>query len=96
LTYQERELDATCWYIAIDTLSTLGSLFSSIPPYHVVRDLRREETDRLFVGSRRLLALLNAFLTNELPLNARRLYVANASSTRRGVKKIGSNVVVSR
>jgi hypothetical protein len=27
-----------CWCIAIDTLSTLGSLFSSIPPYHVVRD----------------------------------------------------------
>ncbi len=26
-----------CWYIAVDTLSTLGSLFSSIPPYHVVR-----------------------------------------------------------
>jgi hypothetical protein len=27
-----------CWYIAVDTLSTLGSLFSSIPPYLVVRD----------------------------------------------------------
>ena len=27
-----------CWYIAIDTLSTLGSLFSSIPPYLIVRD----------------------------------------------------------
>jgi hypothetical protein len=30
-----------CWRIAIDTLSTLGSLFSSIPPYHVFRDSRR-------------------------------------------------------
>ena len=28
----------TCWYIAVDTLSTLGSLFSSIPPYRVARD----------------------------------------------------------
>ncbi len=27
-----------CWYIAVDTLSTLGSLFSSIPPHCVVRD----------------------------------------------------------
>ncbi len=27
-----------CWYIAIDTLSTEGSLFFSIPPYHIVRD----------------------------------------------------------
>jgi hypothetical protein len=27
-----------CWYIAVDTLSTLGSHFSSIPPYRVVRD----------------------------------------------------------
>jgi len=27
-----------CWYIAVDTLSTLGSLFSSFPPYQVVRD----------------------------------------------------------
>ncbi len=29
-----------CWYIAVDTLSTLGSLFSSIsiPPYLVIRD----------------------------------------------------------
>jgi hypothetical protein len=27
-----------CWYIAVDTLSTLDSLFSSIPPYCVVRD----------------------------------------------------------
>ncbi len=26
-----------CWYIAVDTLSTLGTLFSSIP-YCVVRD----------------------------------------------------------
>jgi hypothetical protein len=29
---------SACWYIAVDTLSTLGSLFTSIPPYHVVRD----------------------------------------------------------
>ncbi len=27
-----------CWYIAVDTLSTLGSLFSSIPPYLVFKD----------------------------------------------------------
>jgi hypothetical protein len=27
-----------CWYIAVDTLSTLGSLFSSIPPYCIVGD----------------------------------------------------------
>jgi len=27
-----------CWCIAVDTLSTLGSLFSSIPPYRVARD----------------------------------------------------------
>jgi hypothetical protein len=27
-----------CWYIAIDTLSTIGSLFSSIPPHLIVRD----------------------------------------------------------
>jgi len=34
-----------CWCIAIDTLSTLGSLFSSIPPYRVARDSGHEETD---------------------------------------------------
>ncbi len=27
-----------CWYMAVDALSTLDSLFSSIPPDHVVRD----------------------------------------------------------
>ncbi len=27
-----------CWDTHVDTLSTLGSLFSSIPPYCVVRD----------------------------------------------------------
>ena len=32
------EIVGGCWYIAVDTLSTLGSLFSSIPPYPVVRD----------------------------------------------------------
>ena len=32
------EIVGGCWYIAVDTLSTLGSLFSSIPPYRVARD----------------------------------------------------------
>ena len=32
------EIVGGCWYIAVDTLSTLGSLFSSIPPSRVVRD----------------------------------------------------------
>ncbi len=27
-----------CWDITVDTLSILGSLFSSIPPYRIVRD----------------------------------------------------------
>ncbi len=39
------EIMQGCWYITIDTLSTLGSLFSSIAPYHIVRDLGCEETD---------------------------------------------------
>jgi hypothetical protein len=32
------EIMGRYWYIKIDTQSTLGSLFSSIPPYQVVRD----------------------------------------------------------
>jgi len=32
------EIVGGCWCIAIDTLSTLGSLFSSIPPYRIARD----------------------------------------------------------
>jgi hypothetical protein len=32
------QIVSECWYIVIDTLSTLGSLFSSIPPYCVGRD----------------------------------------------------------
>jgi hypothetical protein len=36
---QVEKNQSKCWYIAVDTLSTLGSLFSSIPPYRVlVRD----------------------------------------------------------
>ncbi len=36
--WRRRRRRRRCWYIAVNTLSTLGSLFSSIPPYRVVRD----------------------------------------------------------
>jgi hypothetical protein len=53
-------------------LAPLNAYFTSVPP-----------TNNSRPPARRLLAPLKAFLTYELPLNARRLCVANASSTRR-------------
>ncbi len=52
--------------------SNANAYLTSVPPTNARR-----------LPARRLLAPLKAFLIYKLPLNARRLYVANASSTRR-------------
>ena len=54
------------------TMSNANAYLMSVPPTNARRP-----------PARRLLAPLKAFLTSELPLNTRRLCIANASSIRR-------------